>query len=1179
MDVPATRPEVTTTGIYGEDLSQMRQRLLRSDLSWCGDLTARTQVLIVGCATPIGSRKLAVARSRRLPCVSPTWVTEGACLLNSTDAFDICHTLSGKEVCTTSLNHLERGRVQAVCTTRCAKYNPLLTRQCGLLVAPTSALACTSPSASSWAATNDKIRFARKHDICTISVEEFALRYDVESMPKQDFSSSDSDNRVGRDHRQQLSLKGSSTLSEGSSHTRNGVHMEVKGDMNCGEGTGAGPSDNINAHDVLASRSVRCTALSVRSTPSTQWPNTTTVNALESHKVAAATHTLELEGNWRSSVGVALSAIQPTMPSQLTAIAATGTSRALSQSPRPLGDDFSDVVAYCSPPHRLTTEQHDLLFGMGVTITIQLTPFTTHVLILGDTVEECLYPRPGLQIVSWQWVSQSQLEQRRLSCAGFRVHPSFCPVITFTGLSVSDKHELVAALRHSGLPCEVQEAFVLGGAGANGGAVRKTSSPTSASMQPFLPRSTTHLISLRRQLLDSQKVAMLAQHCYQHVRQRPSFSSCRLIGIDWIYRSIQRGEWLDPELFTLAIPHPEAFALAAAHKTKTAEGTLSRCNHSQSRVAVHPTAATGPAPPTPSLRCPGRSHSRSEVVVVELEEEEGAALSQHNITATENDAVAPQHASLPLSSTPPPAVLPAVAAQKDEDDEEAGGKSPSATAAFHSALQVMHTSQPPLRPSQAERQPSTPPSGESGSNNSSSSNGYGASPPDSRTASLQHAAQIGTSHAYLSTQYSPSFEGLLGELEAYASAVQGGGVPFSSLGVAVRPLLTNALSLADKISDASHAQDAESVLNSPPTAVNGHEQQQQSVLQRASLHRQRLLRRQQQTSFLKGPSVSDESQVVFYQMEFGDHAAVASPSPGASQSNQQVSNTDTLLGSAITSNIPGNSVAVPSPSVVTMSTTAREGVAGPANPNTRSAATAAVFLITKDVLKGSGIDWDAFAAHFPHFQRTSKPEECTHFITAKPSKTEQFLCCLAAGRWILTPAYLSACAAAGYLVKEETFEWSAEIATMLGCRSSVASLVRGCVVQRLAPILPFARWQVQVCCASAERAESFLRVLRNGGCTSMQAVTSDEVLAAAKTGDASVQVEASTAEYKLVLADDTMFTEEKLEGYAQCSSPRHLCPILRLEYLVRYLCAPETLPSEMDLLHCVRLRKRSRTEP
>ncbi|KPA80560.1 hypothetical protein ABB37_04764 [Leptomonas pyrrhocoris] len=1214
MDVPATRPEVTTTGIYGEELSQVRQRLIRNDLSWCGDLTARTQVLIVGRVAPVGSRKLAVARSRRLPCVSPTWVTAGACSLDSTDAFDVCHELSGREVCTTSLNHLERDRVQAVCTARGAQYNLLLTRQCSLLIAPTSALAFTSPSAASPATANDKIRFARRHGIWTLSVEEFALRYGGESVPKQDLASTSPGvvSRSQRDAQQLPSLRRSSGLGESSSHIRHDVLVELKGDMSRDATTSADPSSNLITRDVLVSRSVRCTALSVQSAPSTPRPSAAAVNTVETYKAASALHSLDVEESLHHGVGVALSAVQPTLPSQLSAIAATGASVAPSQSPRSLEGEFSDVVAYCSPPHCLTTEQHDLLCGMGVGIASQLTPFTTHVLVLGETVEECLYPRPGLQIVSWRWVSQSQLEQRRLSCAGFRVHLEFHPVVTFTGLSASDKHELVAALRHSGLPCEVQEALVLGGA------VRKPAFPADASRESFLPRSTTHLVSLRHQLLESQKVAVLAQHCLQHTR-RPSASSlassslCRLVGVDWIYRSIQHGQWLDPELFTLTLPHPEAFVLAAARKTKMAERPLSSlCHHSQSLGMVRSSAVTGAAPlplpqrgrpssqpspspsvatgiatacassqfapPPPSLHYSGRSPPRAEAVVVmegleEREEEEGAALSQPNAPTTSNDAPGLLHGSPLSSSTPLPVV------QQDEDDEAAGGESPSATAAFRSAVQAIHASQPP-RPSQAERQASTSSSsGQHGGTGSSTNNtsdddhggdGGGASPSDNHpTLSLQHTAQTGTSYTFLGTQYSPTFENLLGELEAFPPSVLGGGVPFSLLGEPARIQFANALSLAGQISDASRAQDAESALNSPPTFVSAHEwqqQTQQSVLQRASLHRQRLPPRQQPFS-LPGGNISDESQVIFYQMGVSDHGAVSAPSPGGSQSNPQTSNADAVLGSATTAS-----------SAATKATPAREGVDGPANSNARSFATSAVLLITKDVLKGNDFDWDAFAARFPHCRRTSKPEECTHFITAKPSKTEQFLCCLAAGHWILTPAYLSACAAAGYLVKEDPFEWGVEVAAVLSCRSSVVSLVRGCKVQRLAPELPFAGWQVRVCCTSAARTDSFLRVLRNGGCTSLQTVTAEEVLASAKASKSADSVDSCAAEATVVLADDAMFTEEELEDYVGRVAVRHRCPILRLDYLVQHLCSPGTPRSEMDLLHCLRSRKRSRTE-
>jgi topoisomerase (DNA) II binding protein 1 len=1229
MDVPATRPEVTTTGIYGEELAQTRQRLLRSDLSWCCDLTARTQVLIVGRVTPVGSRKLAVARARRLPCVSASWLTDGACSLDVVDAFDICSELSGKEVCTTSLSHAERSRVQAVCATRGAKYNPLLTRECYVLVVPAAPLAFTSPSASSPVIINDKIRFARKHGIWAITTDEFSLRYGVASPPREGVSSASYGGdavAVVKDERPLPMRKGSSGVSEGSGPTCTDVSAEGKGAVGCGDASYPPLLEGImGVHDGVTSLAVRGTAFSMRPITATPRPSTATASAPDPLNRGALSHTLNAGDSWRTSSGVVLSAVQPTLPSQLTAIAATGVPVTPTQLSRSLGDEFSDVVAYCSPPHSLTTVQHDLLTAMGVAITPQVSPFTTHVLVLGDAVEECLFPRPGLQIVSWQWVTQSQLEQRRLSCASFRVPLTFCPVVTFTGLSASDKQEIVTALQRSGLPCEVQGALVLGGGTGPSSRrdskdIQRTLPSSSLSLPSFLPRPTTHLVSLRRQLLASQKVAVLAQHCRQHARRYPcssvvsSLSSCRLVSVEWVYRSIQHGQWLDPELFALSLPHPEAFALAAAQKARSAEGGPAASSlyfqRSQSRAVMHlpieigstvvppvqrcqstpsspsPSLASGgaggavvqgsstlvPSPSSVALHYPGCSPLRvaEEVVVMvglvdgdgDGDDGCGAALSQKNTTA--HDAEGTPHGSpLPLS-TPPSAHMPACVGQHntavDADDDEAGGESPAATAALRSALQAIHTSQPPpttsARPSQAEEQfsPSSP---------SKHSNDKSASP-------LKTYFAV-TSHTCLGTQYSPTFENLLGELEAYPSGALGGGLPFAALGAPAQRPPSTTLTLAEQVStDASlPAPEAESVLSSPPTSA-GRQGRSQKVLQRASLHRQRIPQRRQPPSFLAGRSLSDESQVVFYQMGLCDQTAVAGALLGSTPPTSPQFAVDVLPGSSVTT-------AAASSATATV-TAACDGVGNPASPSTTYTA---VFLITKDVLKGVNFNWDAFAAQFPRFQRTSKPEECTHFITAKPSKTEQFLCCLAAGRWILTAAYLSACMASGHLVKEDAFEWSAEVAAGLGCRSSVASLVRGCRVQRVATDLPFAQWRVQVCCTSAARADSFLRVLRNGGCRSLQAVTPEEVLAAARANVQPAQVDDGAVEEKnhMVLADDTVFTEEELEQYAACATASRLGPIVRLDYLVQYLCAPGTQPSEMDLLHCVRSRKRSRTEP
>lgn len=1228
MDVPATRPEVTTSGIYGEELGLIRQRLLRSELSWCGDLTARTQALVVGRVTPVGSRKLAVARARRLPCVSSSWVTDGACSLDAAHEYDIGHELAGKEVCTTSLSHVERGRVQAVCGARGATYNALLTRMCGLLVAPASAFAFTSPSASSPATANDKIRFARKHGIWIMSLDEFALRYGVEASTRSHHRLSEVGSGVGEGSASAMAMrhekeqppalpKGSSGLSGSNRRTRSEVPTEPTANT-----SGGGDGSSGGQQDVLVSGSVRCTALSVRSASCTPRTSAAMGGYDFGKHVAPIPVGVEEADSWRSSAAMAMSAVQPSLPTQLTAIAATGTF--LTPSLRLRGDEFSDVVAYCSPPHRLTTAQHDLLSGMSVAVTPHLTPCTTHVLVLGDGVEECLFPRPGLQIVSWQWVVQSQLEQRRLSCAAFRLPSHFCPVITFTGLCASDKQELVAALLRSRLLCEVQEALVLGG--CRGADLQASARPSAVPGSSFLPQSTTHLVSLRRQLLTSQKVAALAQHSQQQqARRRPSSlpntaphlssspsSTCRLVGVEWVYRSIQQGQWLDPDLFSLAVPHPEAFALAAAaaRAAATREGNASTAPPPYRVVAAAPVApsassvegrqfsqpsptaslastasATGmasaplgsssqlpppppPAPASSSVPHSGRSPSRAVVLSVkegeeEEEDEGGAALSQHRTSGDGDGARRGCATALPI----PPVSHTSFAAQRDsnadDEDEEAGGESPSATAARHSALQALHTSQP--LPSPAEQPHASLPLSSAPDKRGVSTAAIAAT--ESLTRSLQptaNTAASSSSHLYLGTQFSPTFENLLGELEAYPTGgVVGGAPPFASLGAAVRGLpqpplqqpSLAALSSPGQVSVALNVQEGESTLYSPPQLVDALVQQG-VVLQRASLFRQHIRNQhppqenalQQRRSFTASRRASDESQVIFYQMGLGDTPVATVPSQANSQCNAE----ETTIHAGAGHNA--------------------------ADGNVLSTVSSAVFLITKDVFHGDDFDWEVFAAQFPHLRRTSKPEECTHFVTGKPSKTEQFLCCLAAGHWILTPAYLAACAAAGSLVKEDAFEWSAEVASALGCRSSVASLVRGCRLQRIAAELPFAHWHVQVCCSTPARADSFMRVLRNGGCVSLGGVSASELLEMAGAGAGLLRVQSTTEGPKMVLADETVFTIAELERYAQCAAAQRLCPLLRMDYLVQFLCAPETPTTEVDLLHCVQARKRGRTE-
>ncbi|GET90470.1 hypothetical protein, conserved [Leishmania tarentolae] len=1164
MEVPATRPEVTTTGIYGEELNIVRQHLLRSELCWCGDLTSRTQVLVVGSSLCAASRKLSVARMRGLPCVSIEWVTEGACAMESTYRYDIGNGLTGKEVCTTSLTHLERGRVQAVCSGRGATYSSMLTRHCGLLVASAAALSLTLSSSSPPTIANEKVRFARKHGIPIIAVEEFVLHYATESLYRHHLPPEDSAPvRVAHDASLLWASSPGSRTSNGNAYTD--VACEPKRKTGCSStGASADSLSSSNDNRVSVCGPLRPSAQPVRSaTPTLRSSAANCTCSITSVRGPRRT-----EGMWRGCDSIIPSAVQPSLSSsQFVPTASTAACASPSgRSRRLLTDEFSDVVAYCSPLHRFTTQQHDLLSGMGVTVSPQLTPFTTHVLVLGDSVEECLYPRPGLQVVSWKWVTQCRLEQRRLSCLGFRVECVFCPVVTFTGLAAADRHALLSALQQSGLPGKVQEALVLGGSSDEryGNASRPPQNPMS---NLYLPCGTTHLVVPRDKLLSSQKVAVLAQRHYQYSsRPQPHPSApltsslmCRLVEVDWVYRSIQQVQWLDADLFTLAIPSPDAFALArkvradsagtaGPHSSQTSQEGLPVRLRISKPPSLSPTATNFPMQ-TPALhhplstpfRCPcphGAIECGSERGLeklpaggtVEDGEEEEAASSQHHNTDV-------GHSKDTASPTSHPRA-------RDDDDEGAGGEFPLTAAVVQSAPQEIQStsprlSSPPLRPA---RSPSA--------NGKQESNA-----PCTRedlAVTLHHIADSPLSYAYLTTQCTPGFENLLGELEAGPPATPFGA---SSMHAPLHPYLQACTTENVSVVSVPSGSDREGQIqggglySDTPLAAGADLCVEQRALLRRTSAQPRMLQQQQ----LLSRTMSDESQVVFYQMGL-----------------EEDDGTTAVLPATMNVNPCTITEAVEEKRTVKAAMSPTSCVAGAiTNVYPRSASTAAVFLITKDASRS---DFDTFASHCPHVRRTSKPEECSHFITAKPSKTEQFLCCLAAGRWILTPAYVTACAQAGYLVSEEPFEWSAEVATSLGYRSSVASLARGCRLQRKAPQLPFAWWRVRVCCTSSARTTSFLRVLRSGGCTSLDGATAAEVLAASNE-----RGNAPLSPNELVLADDTVFSERELEEIASRSTSI-ASPIMRLEYLVQFLCSSDAPLSEMSLLNSVRSRKRSRTE-
>lgn len=1046
MEVPATRPEVTTTGIYGDDLDRIKKCILMSEMSWCGDLTSQTQVLVVGTAI---SRKYAVARTRGLPCVSVSWVVEGGCSMENVAEFDVCRSFATKEICTTGITHEDRVHVQTLCRMVHARYTSLLTRGCDFLVAAASVLKEEVPR-------NEKLRFAHLRRIPVVSFDEFCARCN------------------STEH-----TKNRSTMSASPS-----CHSAPLSDATVGHTPRAEPASGVYIGSFVRGSVAPCT------------PNIGFSVGLPD-SLGALERDYSCEGV-RSSAATdmvcSLTSAKP-LPGYLAAGAPSlSTSQAL-----------SDVVAYCSPPYRWTSSMEELLLQSGVVRVKEVTPSTTHVIVLGEEVEECIYPRPGLQFVSRRWLEQCNIEQRRISCVSYRIPVVFSPTLTFSTLSMRAHTELVAALRRSGLPCEVQGALVLGSSSATSRSASvppRSASNFSTGHSKLAPsveiRNTTHLVVPRHSTVTSHKVMVLAQ---QQARLR-RVPKCLLVGIDWVQRSIEQARWLDVDAFLLPIPAPEAFAASPLPAAVTSPAAENLCE---------PFTPSTTPPASQSRRgryqlTPREDHDEEAAEQTPLQDFHGPSCSQHTTGEAAEEAEVGQ-------------VLPM----------ELIARSESRTAVAETPAHLSASSRERDFTSKA----------------------------------------LGLPGPHRITQPSVTFENLLGELESHSAGDFGSGAATdgvlavsSSTTTPLFPFGSSSWTPGSAVPPASAPSSMPSIppqsgtsisvtaaATTPVAAANGG-----LVVGRQALRSRGMGRRDRYAAA--------DSQIVFYRS--GVELGPESPNDD-SQTRPQRSET-TELNSFEECNNP-----------VVVQTTTHGSVVTLGPSNNRSSAFEFTLLITKDVMK-QGFDWDAFASRFPQCRRTNRQETCTHFITWRPSKTEQFLCCLAAGRWILTPEYLTTSLASGYMVNEEAYEWRAETAVRLQCRHSVSSLVRGCRMQRMAETRPFLLWDATVCCSTPARAASFLLVLQCGGCTRLLSRKAEDVLRMMQRWGSNAeppQAPGDSDVARVFLADDDVLSEQQLEEFVCLSKGQH---ILRLEYLVQCLCSTTPSIADFDLLSSVRSKKRPRVE-
>ncbi|KAG8343066.1 BRCA1 C Terminus (BRCT) domain [Trypanosoma vivax] len=192
-------------------------------------------------------------------------------------------------------------------------------------------------------------------------------------------------------------------------------------------------------------------------------------------------------------------------------------------------------------------------------------------------------------------------------------------------------------------------------------------------------------------------------------------------------------------------------------------------------------------------------------------------------------------------------------------------------------------------------------------------------------------------------------------------------------------------------------------------------------------------------------------------------------------------------------------------------------------------------------------------------------DECTHYITEKPSRTEVFLCAVSAGKWVLAPSFIKETLRGHRLVDEKPHEWTPQMAREALLSSSVVEFVRACQLQRCRPERPFATWGVALCCASESRTASFSHVLRSGGCQTVMTFSPPKLLDSLGLDDSNFQ------KLTLVLSDGIVWSGEQLNALSV------RLPVLRIEYVAHALCVMVPNASLYEVHPGITTRKRSRS--
>lgn len=197
-------------------------------------------------------------------------------------------------------------------------------------------------------------------------------------------------------------------------------------------------------------------------------------------------------------------------------------------------------------------------------------------------------------------------------------------------------------------------------------------------------------------------------------------------------------------------------------------------------------------------------------------------------------------------------------------------------------------------------------------------------------------------------------------------------------------------------------------------------------------------------------------------------------------------------------------------------------------------------------------------------------EGCTHYVIAKPCKTETFLCAVASGKWIVERGFIRALieSPAPLLVDCRAHEWCLAMlrSTTPGAGpedqsvATIRSLVPACALQRRCGGGRFRDWIAALVCDDPARQKAFEHVLRCGGCHVVQILHSSAL---------DVVENAFHPDTTHVLCDDAvcrMAPRIRQLVSEQCCGGSNV-PVQRLEFLVNCLSSSNV---DLDVYDAVR---------